>query len=201
MIAPSRPEPRTARAPRSIGRAYFRQDLADGIVEERVGDLVEGGGLRVHDDDLSARLARDVHRARHRVYLQARPYGEKQIRLARRRHGAVDDLGQELLAERYGVALQDAAAVAAVRVRLAGAHALEDQLHRAAHAAAPAHEPAHGAMHLDYARGGVSGQLVQLVDVLRDQRVQLVSLFELHQGPMTCVGLRAPRRAGKAALP
>jgi hypothetical protein len=60
----------------------------------------------------------------------------------------------------------------AFRILFAGAHALEHALHRPAHAAAPAHEAAHAAVHLDDELGRIAGELVQLVDVLRDQRVQ-----------------------------
>ena len=85
--------------------------------------------------------------------------------------GAVDHLGNQLLAEGNGVALEDAAAVAAVRVLLARAHTLEHGLHRAAHAAAPAHEFAHRAVHLDHLLRRIARDLMQFVNVLGDQRM------------------------------
>ena len=72
-----------------------------------------GRRLRVDDDHLRARRARDVHRARHRVDLQRAADGDEHVGLARHPHRAVDHLRHELLAEGDGVALEDAAAVAA----------------------------------------------------------------------------------------
>jgi len=92
-------------------------------------------------------------------------------------------------------------AIAALRIVLAGAHAIEHLLHRPAHAAAPAHELAHRAVHLDHELRRVAGDLVQLVDVLRDERVQLASLLQSNQSKMTRVGPRRPGGARQPVLP
>src|SRR5205823_11223080 len=89
----------------------------------------------------------------------------------------------------------------AVRIFLARAHALQDALHRPAHAAAPAHEAAHAAMHLDHELARVAGELVQLVDVLRDERMELALALELDQREMAGVRLRVPRGMLQPALP
>src|SRR5437879_12772354 len=47
----------------------------------------------------------------------------------------------------------------------------------------------------------MSGDLMQLGDVLRDQRVELARALELHQRKMPPVRLRAPCRAAEAVLP
>src|SRR2546427_5301410 len=129
--------------------------------------------LGIDDDDPRAWGARHLDGAGDRVHLEARADGEEQIALPGSVHRAVDHFRHELLAEADGVALQDAAAGPAVRVFLARAHALEDRLHRPAHAAAPAHEPAHRAVDFDHLPGRIAGDLMQLVDVLRDQHVEL----------------------------
>jgi hypothetical protein len=50
-------------------------------------------------------------------------------------------------------------------------------------------------VHFDHLLRGVARLLVQLVDVLRDQRMQLSSSFQVHQRQVPRVGLCAPRRA------
>src|SRR5438105_6500510 len=110
-------------------RGEYRADRAP---EHRIGHAVVGRGLGIDDHGLRARPARDVESARDRIDLQARAYREEEVGLARRLHRTVDHLGQERLAERDGVALEDAAAVAAVRVFLARAHPLQAALHRPA---------------------------------------------------------------------
>ena len=88
-----------------------------------------------------------------------------------------------------------------MRVGLAGAHALEHELHRPAHAAAPAHEAAHAAVHLDHELRGVPRELVQLVDVLGDERVELAQPLELDDREVPGIRLRAPRWAREPVLP
>src|SRR5204862_6289810 len=57
------------------------------------------------------------------------------------------------------------------------------------------------AVHLALDVSGSTGELVQLVDVLRDQRMELPPALELDQRQMTRVGLRLPGGMVEAALP
>ena len=86
----------------------------------------------------------------------------------------VDDVGHQRLAERDRVALQpdahDPRSTQARRIGLAGTHPVERLRHRPAVVARPAPRPPHGAVHLDDLAGFVAGSLVELVDVLRDDR-------------------------------
>ena len=148
---------------------------------------------------MRAGARRDRHHARDRLDLQRRADGEQQVGLGGGRHRPVDHLGHERLAERDRVALQDAAAVAAMRIVFAGAHARERLFHRRAPAALPAHDAAHAAVHLDDLLGRLAGALVQLVDVLRDERVQHAAPLERDEGAMAGVRLGRPGRANRGA--
>jgi hypothetical protein len=56
-------------------------------------------------------------------------------------------------------------------------------------------------MHLDHEPGRVARDLVKLVDVLRDERMQLLSFFELNQREVAGIWAGRPRRAREAVLP
>ena len=83
----------------------------------------------------------------------------------------------------------------------AGAHPGQRLLHRRPPAALPAHHPAHAAVHLDHQRRRLAGALVQLVDVLGDERMQLAALLERHQRAVAGVRRRAPGRRIEARAP
>ncbi len=78
------------------------------------------------------------------------------------------------------------------RVVLAGAHALVDGLRRLAVAAGEADHVERGPMDLNDPLRVGAGLLVQPVDVLRHEHVEPAAAFEVHQGPVPCVGLRRP---------
>ena len=84
-----------------------------------------------------------------RVDAERRADGEQQVALLADPHRPVDDLGHERLAERDRVALEDPAAHLARRVLLAGAHPVEDLVHRPAVLAVPAARPPDRAVDLD----------------------------------------------------
>src|SRR5262249_20304411 len=89
-------------------------------------------------------------------------------------------------------ALQDAAAAVARRILFAGPKALEHRLHRPAPAALHAHHVAHRAVHLDDLVGRAAGLLVQAVDILRDQREELVAALERDEPAMAGIRLGTP---------
>jgi hypothetical protein len=95
----------------------------------------------------------------------------------------------------------DAAAGQARRIDLAGANSLQHVLHRRAPAAAPAHRAAHRAVNLDDPQRRVPGPLVQLIDVLGDQRVQLAALLQFHQRQVATIRARLPRGMRDTAAP
>src|SRR6185369_15935880 len=116
-----------------------RQDLAYWLVEDEVGDVVEGRGLRVDDHERRAGVFGERNEAGRRVDLQAGADGEQQVGLLGGAHGALDHLRHQGLPERDGRALENAPASIARRVGLAVAHAIEHGLHGPAPIALHAH--------------------------------------------------------------
>ena len=92
--------------------------------------------------------------------------------------GAIDHFGHQLLPKGNGGALEYAAAVAAWWIVLAGANSVQRLLHRCGHPAGHAQYLAHGAVDFDDLVRRISRHLVELVDVLRDQHMQLAALLQ-----------------------
>ena len=107
------------------------------------------------------------------VHRQRRADGEQQVALLADLHRPVDDLGDQRLAERDRVALEDPAAHLARRILLAGVDPRQRLGHRPAVLAVPAARPPDRAVDLDDELVGESGLLVQAVDVLGHDGVQL----------------------------
>src|SRR5207302_10388739 len=103
------------------------------------GTAMARGGVRVPDRDARTRILRGGHDASNRIDLQARADGEKQVCFGGTLHRTVDHRGDECLAERDRVALQDPAAMPAWRIGFPRAHAIERRLHRSLPAAGEAH--------------------------------------------------------------
>ena len=145
---------------------------------------------------------RDRHHAGDRHHLQRRADGDQQIGLGGDRHRAVDDLGHQRLAERDRVALQDAAAA------LGSAGSASPARTRASASSIGARRP-----HCQHITRRIvpwtstielrrrAGALVQLVDVLRHERVQLAAPLERDERAVAGVRLGAPGRRVEARAP
>ena len=82
------------------------------------------------------------------------------------------------LPEGNGGALEYAAAVAARWIVLASANSVQRRLHGCVHPAGHAHYLAYGAVDFDDLVGRIPRHLMELVDVLRDQHMQLAALLQ-----------------------
>src|SRR5438034_5558138 len=102
--------------------------------------------------------------------------------------GTIDHFGHQLLPKGNGGALEYAAAVAAGWIVLAGANSVQRLLHGCGHPAGHAHYLAHGAVDLDDFVRRVARYLMELVDVLRDQHMQLAALLQRREREMPGVG-------------
>ena len=178
-----------------------RQDLADRAPEHGVGQVVEVGGIRVHDDDLRSGVPSHGHQAGGGVHGQRRADGEEHVAPGGADLRPDQVVGAEALLEQDRVGLQDPATRPAGRVVLTGTHAVEGPLHGRRLAAAPAPHRPHRPVDLDDLGGIRAGDLVQPVGVLGDQRVELSSPLEVHQRGVTAVRLRTPRPMTEAGLP
>ena len=56
-------------------------------------------------------------------------------------------------------------------------------------------------MHLDHLVGAIAGDLMQLINVLGDQRMQDAPRFERDQRTMAGIGLRGPGRMRQPSAP
>src|SRR5688572_26970206 len=82
-----------------VARADRRQHVADWRTNHRVGDVVEGSRLGVHDDNTRAGRLGEWNEASHRIHLETGPYCEQEIGVPRGARGGVDHLRDESLAE------------------------------------------------------------------------------------------------------
>src|SRR5438093_8543274 len=101
------------------------QQIAEGTVQHGVGNVVEGRGLGVEDDDAGAGGLRGRNQTGDRIDLKARTNREQKVGLLSCRNRAVDDLGRQRLSERDRIALQNSVAFAAWRILFTGANPLE----------------------------------------------------------------------------
>src|SRR5439155_1392473 len=148
-----------------------------------------------------ARLPRDRHDAGDRPHRELRAHGEHEIRAPRRALRAREVPGNQALTERDRGSLENSAARAAGRVRLARPHAREHTLGRRALAAGEAEDLAQGPVDLDHALGRGARREVQPIDVLGDQRVELASALEGHERQVPGVRLGLPRGRLESAPP
>ena len=138
-----------ARTSEELLGADLRENVADRFAEDRVRDVVELRGLGIDDDNARAGTTCERDGAGDRIDLQGAADGQEHVRLGSGAQRGVYHLGHQLLAEGDGCALEDSAAVAARRILLTCAHAIERLLHRRGHAAFHADDLAHGAVHFD----------------------------------------------------
>src|SRR5947208_14960559 len=175
--------------------------LANGHSQQRVGQVVQRGGLRVHDDDARAGRFGGRNRAGYGIHLQARSDGQQQFRGCCGPHCAFDDFRNQWLAEGDGGAFQDSSTTLAGRIVFAGADAIQYGLHLTAPVAVHTRSLMQGAMHLNHFLRRVTGLLVQAVYILRYQSVQFSTPLDLHKRRVSRVWPRPPCRMIEAALP
>jgi acyl-CoA thioesterase-1 len=144
-------QPRVRRGPeRAALPAERGEHFADRLTQHGVGDVVEGCGLRVDDDDACAGGLCLGHGAGDGIYLQARANREQHVRLRGGAQSLSDYRRYERLSERDGGALQDPATPFARRIVFARPHAIEHRRHRSSPIALHAHHVVHGAMDFDH---------------------------------------------------
>ena len=178
-----------------------REDLPDLASEHDVGEAVHVGRAGVDDDDASAGGLRRRHAVGGRVDAERRADGQQEVALLADLQRPLDDLRHQRLTERDGVALEDAAALEARRILLAGPDPLERLGHRPAVVATPAPCPPHRAVDLDHQLDVGAGLLVQAVDVLGDDGVQLAPALQLDDRVVATVRLGPPPGIGSAVAP
>ncbi len=126
---------------------------------------------------------------------------DEQIAVQRRALGTAEHVGVQGLSERDGGRLQDAAAGPAGRVRLTGGDPLQRGAHRAGRAAVQTHRVEDRPVQLQHPVPVQARALVQLVDVLGQQRAQPAGAVEVDESAVSGVGFGAPGRVLGAAAP
>ena len=154
-----------------------------------VGGVVERCRLGVEDDEERPGVQGELGERGRRIDAERRADGEEHVGTLEPRAARAQVVGHEVLAERDGRRLQDAAALEARRIVLARAYARHRVLHRAVPAALQALHLVHRAVDLDDELGRRARSLVETVDVLRDQRVEVGLALELGEREVPGVGL------------
>jgi hypothetical protein len=103
-------------------------------------------------------------------------------------------LRDERLTERNRCAFEDALAAEARRVFLAGAHAIEGFLHRSAPVARHADHVVDGPVDFQHPLCGITGALMQAVDILRNQGGQFAAALEFDERTVAGIRRSRPRR-------
>src|SRR5579864_4873527 len=158
---------------------------ADVLTYDKVGDVVELGRLAIDDDEAGAAALRQQRKAGRRPDHEGGADRQKQIAMKRKVLGALHCGIGHRLAERYGRGLDVAAAARAVgRAAVRGIHALPHPGEFVAFIAIEACGESRIAVQLDHMLRGKSRRLVQVVDVLGDDRGHLAGAVKARQRPV-----------------
>lgn len=156
---------------------------------DKVRQIVERGRIAVDDGQECAAAFGDHRKGRRRLHLQGRTDDDEAIRLFAPSLGALHRLHGHRLAERNVRRFQKTAAVIAGRSGQFFVPRLVDVGRLVMLAALKAGNMAIGAMKLDQLCFGSAGELVQAVDVLRDQAEQSAALLKFADRVMSEIRL------------
>jgi hypothetical protein len=132
--------------------------------------------------------------ARRRLDLETAPDGDEHLAGLGDGGGLAEDDGVESFTEHDGRRLEDPAALETGRIVLTGVDPGEGVVHGPACVASGAHETPCGAVQFEDLAGGHPGELMQSVDVLRDDPHGHPGTLQLGHRPVRGVGL-GPERA------
>ena len=164
------------------------EEFSDGAIMNEVGELIQRSRIAIDDSQQRAAAFGDNRKRSSGLHLQGGTDDDEEIRLFAPGLSALHGFDRHGLAEGHVGRFQKAAAYAANWSRQTVMPDVVDIGGLVAFATIEASDEAIGAVKLDELGIRTAGELVQAVDVLRDETEQLAALFELADREVSEIG-------------
>ena len=162
-------------------------------MQDGVDPVVVGCRFGIAHHDACAGVQGDIHQPGCREHRQRCTDRQHEVTGVGGRCTGFQDIGVELLAEKYGPRFQDAAAFRTIRIGFSGIQACEYGFHARAIFARKTYDTEQVSVDFEDLFGARTGCLVQAVDILGDDSIEFAGTFEPDDRRMRFIGLHSPR--------